>query len=310
MILDLAGQILYYAALGSVVYVVSVGLLAASVAVVQEYKIWAPSSLPSLSLVGASKVFIYNVFWVLICVVGCSFISIKWLLMLGTSDLEAESNLWVEKCAAVFCTRCFVGKVQVIGAEHLPESNDKTVPAPVFIANHASQIDVSLPYYLGQQRRFKWIAKRSIFYIPGVGQCTWLGGHVVIDRRTGKNKGSVSNLYDKSNEAIQSGIPMFLFPQGTRRIAEKLPFKKGAFVIAQTNKSPIIPISIDIPKNAWNELYPLNLLWGAKGPVVKVTVHKPVPATDDLEDMKQRCMDQIYSVLPPVGGSELSKKKE
>lgn len=134
---------------------------------------------------------------------------------------------------------------------------------------------------------------------PGVGQVMLLAGHVFI-RRTGKNKKSVSDLFRKSNEAVQAGIPMFLFPQGTRRIAEKRPFKDGAFIIAQDNKSTIVPISINIPMGVWDSLYPLCLLWGGEAPVVRLTLHKPIPVTgsEDRQELKEKCMKQIYSVLP------------
>ena len=55
-----------------------------------------------------------------------------------------------------------------------------------------------------------------------------------------------------------------IFPQGTRRVIENLPFKDGAFKIAIENEAPLIPVSINIPINMWNSMYPLNLLWGEK----------------------------------------------
>jgi 1-acyl-sn-glycerol-3-phosphate acyltransferase len=137
----------------------------------------------------------------------------------------------------------------------------------------------------------------------------WLGDHVIIQRK-GNNKKSVSDLFAKSNRAIKSGIPMFFFPQGTRRIAEKLPFKDGAFIVAQDNKSKIVPISLEIPKNAWNTLYPLSLLWTKECPVVKMTIHKPIQTTgsEDRQELKERCMKVIYDALPPVP-SESEKDK-
>jgi len=128
----------------------------------------------------------------------------------------------------------------------------------------------------------------------------YLAKHVFIDRRKGKNGKSVSTLFEKSDDAVQSGLPMFLFPQGTRRIAERLPAKEGAFIIAQTNKSPLVPISIEIPTTLWNCLFPLNVLWGGVRPTVKITVHPvvTVSGSEDREKLKEKCMDQIYSVLP------------
>jgi lysophosphatidate acyltransferase len=287
-----------YAGRASAAYVVGVTTLASGVAVLQEQKIWKPESLPSINPSGLSKVFLFNVTWMLGCLAGAVLISLKWILTFGQSDIKKESHCLVENFVARACIYLFVGKVQLKGVENLPDED--TVPAPVYVANHASQVDVGAVYFIG--RRFKWIAKKSVLYIPGVGQVMYLSKHVMINRRTGKNKNSVNNLFKKSDEAVQSGIPMFIFPQGTRRIAKKLPFKDGAFIVAQNNCSPLVPLSIEIPTDAWTSWYPLQLLWTRESPTVIITVHKPIPVTgkEDRETLKKKCFDQIYSVLPPV----------
>ena len=125
-------------------------------------------------------------------------------------DCQHDAYL-VEKLTAKMCFYLFVGSgPEIQGMENLPP-NDGSVPAPVYVANHASQIDLAAVYFLG--RRFKWISKDSVRYLPGVGLIMSLSQHVFI-QRTGKNKKSVINLYQQSQDAIQSGLPMFFFPQG------------------------------------------------------------------------------------------------
>lgn len=269
-----------------------------AVAALQERKIWAPPNLPSLSVFAVFKVFLFNIFWISICSVGCLLVFIKHILTGGSSDLSKDCNLFVEKYAAVFCSS-LVGNVKVKGLEHLPP--DDQVPAPVYVANHASQIDVAVVYFIA--RRFRWIAKKSVLYLPGVGATMWFGNHVLIDRVKGKNKKSVSNLFEKSNQAVQSGIPMFLFPQGTRVMSKRLPFKDGAFIIAQTNKSLLVPISLEIPMTAWETWYPLIR---TTVPEVVITIHKPIKVTgeEDRQKLKQQCFDTIYSCLPPIWEKE------
>ena len=111
------------------------------------------------------------------------------------------------------------------------------------------------------------------------------------------------NLYIQSNKSVQEGVPMFIFPQGTRRMGVRLPFKDGAFNIALDNQCDLVPISIEIPKTAWNSWYPL----ARSGiPPVVLTVHKPIPTRGktkekDIDELKQQCFDTIYSVLPDYG---------
>jgi 1-acyl-sn-glycerol-3-phosphate acyltransferase len=295
----------FYAAALVVAYVGTTTFLASAVAVVQESKIWKSKALPSLSLYGGLKVFVFNAIWMLFCLLGSIIISLKWLLTFGTSNIEKEASRFVEDKVARLVIHSMVGGVEVRGIENLPPEDQR--PSPVYVANHASQLDIAAVYFL--ERWFHWIAKRSVLYLPGVGTVMYLGRHVLIDRRTGKNKKSVTNLFDKCSTSVQVGVPVFFFPQGTRRIAEKRPFKDGAFIVAQSNCSTLVPISIDIPMNAWNSSYPFSLLWSRSRPTVKLTVHKPILVTgkEDKEELKQKCMTQIYSVLPEVYGADSKK---
>lgn len=281
-------------------------------AVYQEWKIWASSpTIPNLNPLGCVKVYIFNVIWMSFTFAGALILLPKWILCGFGSSVEKEAHCIVERTGAQVCISTMVGPVVVRGSEHIPpDATPPGQPAPVYVANHSSQVDVGAVYYLF--RRFKWIAKQSVMYLPGVGQIMALGGHVLI-QRTGKNKGSISNLYTKSNEAIQSGVPIFLFPQGTRRLAQRLPFKDGAFNIATDNETQLVPISIDVPLTAFNDWYPLSLLWGGgrdKDPVV-MTVHKPIQCSKDMDKavLKRQCFDIIYSVLPDYRTEE-EKKRE
>jgi 1-acyl-sn-glycerol-3-phosphate acyltransferase len=250
------------------------------------------------------KVYCFNVIWMGGCLLGAVFVLLpKYLL---TGSVERESHEWVEGFVGWLVLRGFVGPVKIVGKEHLPPK-EPGAPAPVYIANHASQLDIASVYFL--KRRFKWISKKSVVFLPGVGQIMYLSGHVMIDRKTGKNKNSVQSLYAKSNAAVQSGIPMFIFPQGTRRLHQQLPFKDGAFNVALENKSCLVPVSIDIPTDAWNRWYPLP--FGKKLNPIILTVHKPIPikGTEDKEAVKKQCFDAIYSVLPKFD-EPTDKKRE
>lgn len=275
----------------------------------QEHKIWAPSVLPSLSFFGHIKVFIFNVLWMGVTLVGGVLLIPKFILgKIFGFDASYEAYL-VEWLTSQICCRLLVcPNVEIRGAENLPP-DDGSVPAPVYVANHASQVDLGVIYFLG--RRVKWIAKDSVRYLPGVGLIMTLSQHVFI-KRTGKNKKSVSNLFKQSNKAIQSGLPMFVFPQGTRRMGVRLPFKDGAYIVAIENESQLIPISIQIPLTCWNSWYPLNILWGGSVDNVVLTIHKPIQAKkdSDKEDLKKQTYDAIFSVLPLIGEEIEYKKKK
>mmetsp|Transcript_36595 Transcript_36595/g.76790 ORF Transcript_36595/g.76790 Transcript_36595/m.76790 type:complete len:312 (+) Transcript_36595:308-1243(+) len=278
--------------------------------VFQEARIWKPHLLPSLSPLGILKVFIFNVIWMSFTLLGSLLLLPKYLLgkFLGF-DCQYEAYL-VERYTGYLCCHCFIcPRVEIRGTEHLPP-DDGPAPAPVFVANHASQIDLAVVYFLG--RKFKWISKDSVRYLPGVGLIMTMSQHVFIVR-SGKNKKSVSNLYQQSDNAIQSGMPMFFFPQGTRRMAGRLPFKDGAYKVAMENESQIIPVSINIPLTCWNSWYPMCLLWGGSVDNVVLTVHEPLQAKKDMdkEELKKKSYDAIFSEIPLIGEEikEFKKRK-
>lgn len=271
--------------------------LAAVAAVHQERKIWLDPNIPSLTAIGMTKVFGLNLVWMSVCFAGAVATIIETILTGNGLNLKHTRELahkFVERRCAMLVCSLFVGPIVVKGAENLP-SDEPGSPAPVYIANHTSQIDSACVYYL--EREWRWIMKSSIMFLPGVGQITYLGDHIWIDRGKKKSKDSITgarNLYVKSDASIQEGIPMFFFPQGTRRMSERLPFKDGAFKVATNNGGKLVPVSIEVPLTAWNSSYP----FGKAEPVV-LTVHKPVETEGkDIETLKKATFDTIYSVLP------------
>lgn len=291
--------------------IVVLSFIGALASVDQERKIWLSPGIPSVSLFGMMKIFGLNVVWMNCCLLG-AIITVLQSILLRYKPQDEFAHDIVERGVAKLALRLFVGPVEIRGAEHLPPPDHPgSIPAPIYIANHSSQIDVAAVYELNRQ--FKWIAKSSVLYLPGVGQIMWLSDHVFIDRVHSKKKDQgkanpshrtgTRNLFVQSNKAVQSGKPMFFFPQGTRRMVERLPFKDGAFRIALDNGSRLIPISIHVPITAWNSFYPFTSLWrgyiGGTPPVV-LTIHPPIESKDfsDLETLKQACYDTIYSILP------------
>ena len=142
-----------------------------------------------------------------------------------------------------------------------------------------------------------------MIYMPGVGAVMLMGGHILLDR---KSKNSKTKMYEDSHNMLNSGNSVFLFPQGTRRLSEWLPFRDGAFNLALEGGYQIVPISIELPRAFWNTLYPINLLWKAKNDPVVITIHpvvevkKAVGSVDvaEKDKLKKKCEEVILSTLP------------
>lgn len=287
-------------AFGIVVKFYAIAILTVPIpAVLQEAKIWKPP-VPKLTIWGCLKVYWFNVGWLTLTQIGATVLLPAKIL--GFHEfVEKQASVVVERYTGYFLCYVFIGPVVVKGKENLfpPNDDGDNEHACVFIANHSSQIDAGA--ILLVHRRWKWIVKRSILFLPGVGPIMMLGRHISIRRSKIKSK-SIKVMYDAANKALTTGQSMLVFPQGTRRITERLPFKDGAFNMAMQAEVPLMPISIEVPSSAWNSTYPYCLLWkklSDMDPVV-LTVHKPIPVTQssDKEALKKQAFDVIYSVLP------------
>ncbi len=129
-------------------------------------------------------------------------------------------------------------RVIIKGRENLPEEGSTCV----FAVNHKGALDIPvLQAYLPYD--FKWIAKKSLFYIPFVGWAMGLAGYIPIDRKHG-GRAYVKSINDAIRR-VKGGVSVIIFPEGTRHQGKGLlPFKKGGFVIATRSGSPVVPVAI------------------------------------------------------------------
>jgi 1-acyl-sn-glycerol-3-phosphate acyltransferase len=99
----------------------------------------------------------------------------------------------------------------------------------------------------------KWVSKKELFRMPFVGWILTLGRHIAINRAS---KNSAKKMTTDSVNAIKEGFSIMVFPEGTRSKGELLRFKEGAFKIAKTAGTDIIPFLIDgvldaMPRDSW-----------------------------------------------------------
>lgn len=126
--------------------------------------------------------------------------------------------------------------VKVSGRENIKKGKSYVV-----IANHQSHYDIWLIYgWLGLD--IKWVMKKELRKVPGLGIAAEKMGHIYLDR-SDTHKAIESLKIAK--ERIKDGSSIVIFPEGTRSVtAEMLPFKRGAFKMALEMNLPILPVSI------------------------------------------------------------------
>ncbi|MFA6011500.1 MAG: lysophospholipid acyltransferase family protein [Desulfobacteraceae bacterium] len=110
----------------------------------------------------------------------------------------------------------------------------------VIVANHQSQLDIVMTALLFTH--FKWISKAEIVKVPILGWQMALNKYILL-RRGYVN--SISKMIEDCEKALEMGSSILLFPEGTRsEDGEIKPFKPGAFILAEKQKVPVLPVVI------------------------------------------------------------------
>jgi 1-acyl-sn-glycerol-3-phosphate acyltransferase len=183
--------------------------------------------------------------------------------------------------------------VEVEGLEHLVPGQ-----AYVFAANHRSNFDIFVLISV-LPGRFLWVAKKSLFEVPILGQALSRMGSVSVDRT---NLRSAVQSLDRATAIVKSGISMIIFPEGTRALSrELLPFKKGVFIMAIKAGQPIVPVSI----SGTRFIQAPETIRMSPGPI-KVVISPPIAPgifrrKEELMDAVRQAIDAHYDPDFPHG---------
>jgi 1-acyl-sn-glycerol-3-phosphate acyltransferase len=136
--------------------------------------------------------------------------------------------LWMAK---VFCGVNY----EVEGLEHINEGQ----PA-IILSNHQSAWEtLALRYFLPTQ---VVLLKRSLVWLPIWGWALGSLKSIVIDRKSQAT--ALRALLDKGKKALNEGLWVLVFPEGTRTEAgEVRKFSAGGAMLAEKSGFPVIPVA-------------------------------------------------------------------
>jgi 1-acyl-sn-glycerol-3-phosphate acyltransferase len=186
--------------------------------------------------------------------------------------------------------------LKVTGLEQL----DRRRPY-IFIANHQSHIDIPIMVQSLPGFQLRWIAKKTLAYVPFFGWALMASRHILIDRA---DRAAAMASLTKAKAKLDAGISVVIFPEGTRGVRGRLGnFKRGAFLLGIKTKTPIVPVTIS---GSWRILG--RKQWRIRSGEVEVFVHDPI-ATDglgakDSATLAQRVRAIIESRCAVAGDAE------
>lgn len=156
-----------------------------------------------------------------------------WLLTLPFDRNGRVLHLYSCAWAQLYFWANPLWSLAVEGREHLPWKG-----AAVLVANHESLGDILVLF--GLFRPFKWVSKAENFKLPFIGWNMRLNRYVPLVRG---DRESVVRMLQQCEGWLARGVPVLLFPEGTRSHDGQLkPFKDGAFALAVKTGAPVIPV--------------------------------------------------------------------
>ena len=132
-------------------------------------------------------------------------------------------------------------RLRVAGRENWPATGGGLV-----CSNHQSFFDPPL-VGLTCNRRMNYLARDSLFRVPGLAQLIHFFDAIPIDREGGGLAGLKETL-----KRLKAGELVLIFPEGTRtHDGEVAPLKPGFIAVARRSKVPLIPVGLDGAFQAW-----------------------------------------------------------
>lgn len=179
-------------------------------------------------------------------------------------------------------------RLKLEGMENL-EKDDSYI----LVSNHASILDIpgiisAVPFPV------RFIAKKSLLWFPIFGWFLYLSEHILIDRESAQ---SALKSLKKASSLLKKGISIIVFAEGTRTPdGEVKEFKRGAFLLAQHSKFPIVPVSITgtftmLPRKGW-------CFWPG---TMNIRLGRPIPTRDlslqESRDLMEKVRETIIQNL-------------
>jgi 1-acyl-sn-glycerol-3-phosphate acyltransferase len=177
-------------------------------------------------------------------------------------------------------------RVIVEGGEHANRGQSYVVTI-----NHQSMYDIIIVYgWL--KLDLKWVIKKELRKMPGIGLGCEKAGHIFVDRR--KPKQAAKAIRDALSR-LGDGVGVLFFPEGTRSMDGRLlSLKSGAFRLAKEQGLPVLPVTLV----GTRDILPAQSLRVFPGSV-RMVIHPPIsPEGKAIDELVEETRQAIASALP------------
>ncbi len=187
-----------------------------------------------------------TVFWILflpVVLISATVLSLLFFLPLNLRI--AVIRFWI--AYSLFCLRITCGlNYSVEGLENIPKQGF------IVMSKHSSTWETIVI-----QRFFRpltWVVKRELTWIPFFGWALKAMNVIALNRGTGRK--AINQLIKESQNHMDRGRILMLFPEGTRVMPmQRKPFKMGGAIVSQRTGYAVLPIAHNAgefwPRHSW-----------------------------------------------------------
>ena len=230
----------------------------------------------------------------LFCLASFVGLNVLFLLFLWVTSLFCTNREPVEKPNAylVLLARITMDWILKIFRIRVKAEGLEKIPAgpTIIISNHLSRFDPMALYVLEKDRRLAFLSKIENMRIPIAGPVLYQIGFLPLERENPLQ--SMRQIRIGAKMIRENGFSMGVYPEGTRNTTnDLLPFKTGAFVMAQKAGAPIAVTIIRGTRGASRRLFTC-----AEIEVLDVISAEDVAAAKP-DDLAQTAYDRIHRAM-------------
>jgi 1-acyl-sn-glycerol-3-phosphate acyltransferase len=210
----------------------------------------------------------------------------SWRKTLTRTQVDVIAKLW-----SSFILARLEARYTVYGRERLVFKDGTPY---IFMSNHLSLMDIILAndaFLPG----LRFIGKKEVTRYPLLGRAMRAGEYILIDRH---NLANAKEDLALAKKKLQSGIKIWMFPEGTRGPkSDLLPFKKGGFHMAIELGATIIPVGLRDVEFMGASLWQ-GCIFGSQA---TIRVGEPIDAStytkDELAALINRTRDAVHELV-------------
>jgi 1-acyl-sn-glycerol-3-phosphate acyltransferase len=165
------------------------------------------------------------------------------------------------------------------------------------MTNHRSYYDIPLSF-VSLPGSIRMLTKKELFKIPIWGKGMKAAEFISIDRH---DLAQALKDLDEARKIMQSGIVLWLAPEGTRSRTGRLQdFKKGGFMLALQTGAVIIPVGI----KGSETILPPDTFDFVLGRKIEVNIGEPIDASLYNIEQRDALMENVRHAIEGLAGEK------